>query len=158
MSKEEQVKFITVRYETPLGHFDVDVKPYSRKQFEALGRKHRKTTYVNHQPETVLNLETYFPDLYSRVVKGWTGLTGDIKKLLLRQKINGEDRTVINFNLEDLVAMARSSNEFAEFLDHVATHFDTLYAEQIKTQRELEKIEKDNDNLEQEQNNLEAKN
>src|SRR5688572_1611881 len=123
---EEKVKHITMLYETDLGNFEIDLRPFSRKQFEALGRKHRKpiTNKKTRQTEYEINPDTYYPDLYSRLVKDIRGLTNDVFKLLTHQVINGKDTSPVPFTMKNVVRMARESVSFSNFCEGIAVDFD----------------------------------
>src|ERR1041385_907644 len=126
---QENETILTVRYSTALGDVDLDVRPITRKAFEALGRKHRKVVWnKDHQKETEINPKTYYPELYSRIVKTWRGLTEEIKALICLQRLNNgtDPKQEVPFNAADLVKMARTNQKFAEYIEATALNFEAL--------------------------------
>lgn len=139
-SSEEKIKFITIEYPTELGSFQIDVRPFSREQFEKLGKLHRQAVKGRRNrsnTEFELNEETYYPDLYGRLVRGWHGLTGDVKRLICHEVIDVEnpDTSEVPFHIDTLVKMCRTSTDFSSAIDEAAIHFDSLYALDIKVKR-----------------------
>lgn len=134
-----KVPFLTFRYETELGAFDMDIRPCTREKIEAIGKQHRKPVKnKQHRTEYEINEDTYYPDLYTRIVREYRGLTQDVYKLLTYQEINGKDEAIVPFSIEKVVKMARTSNDFASFIEDVAIHFDTYLAQHVQAKRKLE--------------------
>lgn len=138
-NKNERVKFLTFQFPTELGNIEVDIRPITREKIEALGKQHRKPVKnKQHKTEYEINEDTYYPDLYARIVREYRGLTQDVYKLLTYQEINGKDTSLVPYSNEKVVEMARTSNDFASFIEDVAIHFDTYLGLQVQAKRKLE--------------------